>query len=363
MDFVRVSGFRDQDQMSHVNPRIICSIVNTSRTDALALARRAWGATIPEKTLGLYFGNVARMIGSGVAIPEALSTAAVGLGEELQGIGQNVVPRLRNGVALVRAMEPYRYRFPEMVLPVLEVGEVSGTLEESTRRLAVAFQDIEGFKTKFRAVAIDPLKIVMGAVLFKVLFAVGNAPMDILKVALFTAIEAGLAVFLLRLLYRSLRHWHKFHVLVDKIHLAIPHVGAIARNLATARWARSFATMWHAGVPISQALDVASRSTVNAYYEHEMQKAVVLTRQGKSLSEALGAIELTPRHFLPLLTVGEQTAAFAEALDRYVDALEDEALVKAQQESMGATVVVYFAIFLIAVLLAFGVQMPFLTGS
>lgn len=327
----------------------------------LTALHSAWGATLSERTLAHFFANLARLIGSGTSIPASLISSSKSLDPELELICASIEPRLRAGVALHEALGPYRLRFPEMVIPIIEVGEVSGTLDSACDRLAKTFQAIDGYRVRYRDVAIEPIKVIAGVTLFKVVFSLGVSPIDMLKIAATTAAELTLVYILLRLAYRNLWRWPALHRLVDKIHLAIPHVGAIERNLATARWARSFATMWHAGVPVSRALDVASRSTLNAYYEQALQKAVVLTRQGSSVTESLEGIELTPRHLLPLLKVGEETARFGEALDRYVDVLEEEALVKAQQESMSAMVIGYLLAGLFALMIAFGVSLPWLT--
>jgi type II secretory pathway component PulF len=322
--------------------------------------RSAFGATISERTLGHFFANLARMIGSGVAIPTAVKAASAGLGDELPGIAEAVEPKMRSGTPLHLALVPFRNRFPEVVLPVLEVGEVSGTLDDACLRLARLFQEINGFNARFKGVAIEPIKVILAGVMFKTFFAVLGGPWVALQVAVWTAVELIAVYLILRLLQRNLWRWPALHVLVDKVHLAIPHVGAIERNLGSARWARSFATMWHAGVPISQSLDVSSRSTLNAYYERELQRAVAGTRAGKSLTESLEGIELTPQHLLPLLKVGEETARFGDALDKFVEVLEDEALVKAQQEAQAAMVIGYLIVGLIVLLIAFGAPIPFL---
>ena len=327
--------------------------------DALASIRAAWGATMPERVLGHFFANFARLMGSGIVISESLLTASRGLDKELQAMCEAISPRLQNGVPLHKALEPYRLRLPEMTIPVIEVGEVSGTLDDACARLAGAFQKMDGFDKRWDDVAIEPKKFIAAGVLFNLLFSVGGSMETVIRVAIVTAIELTAIYILFRVLMGNRYRWPKFHVLTDKIHLAIPHVGVIERNLATARWGRSFATMWHAGVPVSQALDVSSRSTLNAYYEQQMRYAVQLTRQGVGVSEALSHIELTPRHLLPLLKVGEETAEFGEALDRFVDALEEEALIKAQQETTAAIVTIYLIAGLMVLMIAFGTRLSF----
>jgi len=120
--------------------------------------------------------------------------------------------------------------------------------------------------------------------------------------------------------------WQPLRLAADTIKLATPHLGIVARNLAAARWGRSFATMWHAGVPVSQALEVSSRSSLNAVYEHAILRAASRTRQGMSLTDALADTDLLPRYLLAILRSGEMGGNPGRALEQIVITLEDEAL-------------------------------------
>lgn len=320
--------------------------------------RNVWGLTIPERRLAIFFESLGHLISTGVSIPESLLKASAMIDDELASICRVTAPKLREGVPLHQALEPYRQRFPEMVLPILEVGEVSGTLDDAAYRLGKVFHQIDGFSKKFKDVKIEPLKVAGGAIFFRCVFAAGTDPMQILKLAVITVVEVFVTYGIYRYVHRNLYRWRKLHILVDKIHLAIPHVGAIERSVASARWARSFGTMWNAGVPISQALEVSSRSSLNAYYEVQIMKAAELTRQGKGLAESLSTMELTPRHLLPILSIGEKSADFGKALDVFVDAMEEEAIVKAQQESQAAMLTMYLIMAFLAALLALGTSLP-----
>lgn len=325
----------------------------TVRT-AGTVARTALGKTIPEKKLAFFFRNFGRLLATGMSIPESLERAASGADPELLAICRRAIPKLRAGSELFRALEPDRGRFPELTLPVLEVGEVSGTLEGAAHRLAEAFDRIDGFDSKFRRAKVDPVKIVLGAVFFRAVFSGGGEPVAVILGILQTALTAIIAIFVLKLVHRNLFRWPSLHALVDKIHLAIPHVGAIERSVASARWARSFSTMWHAGVPISLTLEVASRSSLNAYYERQLMKAAEATRMGLSIAQSLEKVELLPKHLLPILNVGHESSRFSELLDHFVDAVEEEAIVKAQQESAGAALAMYLVMGFIALMIALG---------
>jgi type II secretory pathway component PulF len=51
---------------------------------------------------------------------------------------------------LSRALAKWKGRLPEIVLPVLEVGEVAGTMEGSARRLAHAFNQGAALVRKYQ---------------------------------------------------------------------------------------------------------------------------------------------------------------------------------------------------------------------
>src|SRR5262249_7211009 len=115
---------------------------------------------------------------------------------------------------------------------------------------------------------------------------------------------------------------------------AIPHAGIVARKLAAARWARSFATLWNSGVPISTALEVSSRSALNAHYETALLRAGGLTQKGQSLHEGLEGTQMLPRYLVDIIRTGETSGSLGRALEQMVRILEEEALTMASQEFM-----------------------------
>ena len=108
-------------------------------------------------------------------------------------------------------------------------------------------------------------------------------------------------------------------------------LGAL-RNLAAARWGRSFATLYNAGVPISTALEVSASSALNARYERALRLAAQRTRAGRSLAESLATTQLLPGQLLQIIATGEMTGDLGICLERFAAELESEAFTKATQE-------------------------------
>ena len=297
-------------------------------------ARALLGGTIPEKTLALFFDGLAALVAAGFSVPGALGRASSGTDPELHHICRSAALVVSRGVPLSAALRPYAHRLPELVLPVLEVGELSETLDAAARRLSDAFGRRAAAEHRFRYAVFDPWLVILALTLIKATRLVGDGPLGIIQGALTTLLT--LAAYYLggRLLVRALLRWPWLRLQVDTIKVALPHRSAVVRNLAAARWARSFATLWGAGVAISPALEVSSRSALNAYYEQAILRASGQTRLGRSLHQSLSATHLLPAHLLSVIATGETSGHLAEMLERLASGMEEEALARATQEMM-----------------------------
>lgn len=294
--------------------------------------RRLFGDPIPQAALARFFDQLALLLGSGMLISEAVRRAARSADPELERIMAVVAGPLSAGVPLHRTLAPFQNRLPEIVLPVLEVGEASGTLEAGARRLADAFSHGASIDRRIRYSFFDPRIII--AVL--VLDAVGHGFQPTLAgmalQGLSTLLQLACLYLLGRTLVRFLFRWQSLRLTVDTIKLALPHLGMTLRNLAIARWARSFVTLWSSGVPISEALEISSRSALNAHYERAFQQAAVKTRQGQSLTESLAETALLPPYLLDILRTAETSGSLDASLGRFVTVLEEQAMASAAQE-------------------------------
>ncbi len=132
---------------------------------------------------------------------------------------------------------------------------------------------------------------------------------------------------------RSTSAWSKRRTLISEAQFAKRAADTITlRNLAAARWARSFATLWNCGVPISTALEVSSQSALNACYEKALLRAALQTRQGVTLYESLASTQLLPNYLLDIIRTGEMSGSLGTSLDHFASLLEEEAFAKATQQ-------------------------------
>jgi type II secretory pathway component PulF len=295
------------------------------------MLRRWLGEPIPAQTLAFCFERFATLLNTGMPINEALRKAAPSDDRELTTICTAVEGPLRSGVPLHRALLPWQSRLPEIVLPILEVGEVSGTLDNAARRLAGAFSQTAALERRYRTAICSPWLIILGLTLY----TTAMHPQPALQMLAGAVVIYGqLALlylagrFALRFVYR----WQGLRYAVDTVKLALPHMGTVMRNLAAARWGRSLATLYNSGVPISTALEVSARSALNARYERAILSAAAQTRAGRTLAESLVTAQLLPGQLLQVIATGEMTGNLGLALEQFAGELENEAFTKATQE-------------------------------
>lgn len=305
-----------------------------SASQLLGWARSLLGYTIPQKTLGLFFNSVAVLLHAGISLPQALLRSSLLGDSELRQVCEAVAFALDRGASLAAAFRPHAHRFPPLVLPLLEVGEMSGSLEAATRRLAHSFSEGAAVERRFRTDIFNPWLIILALGLLRGFQMINQPIFDTLRAVASTLITLAAWYLGGRVAVRVLMSWPWLRLQVDTIKVALPHMGTVIRNLAAAQWARSFATLWGAGIAISPALEVSSRSALNAYYEQAIRRAARETRHGRSLHESLAGTQLLPVYLIGVIAAGEMSGNLAEGLERLAMDLEDEAFHRASQEMM-----------------------------
>ena len=123
-----------------------------------------------------------------------------------------------------------------------------------------------------------------------------------------------------KLAQRKIRHFK-----IGQVALKGIGNGFVRRQIGSARWSRTFAALWHCGVPISSALEAAGRSTRNAYYERVLREAAQAARNGQTLGDSLAHVGLLKGEMIETIRTGELTGDLGPALEKWADVLEDDA--------------------------------------
>jgi type IV pilus assembly protein PilC len=309
-------------------------------------------------------------LNAGCSISDSVQNAALCSGDvELKQISLEITPKLRRGMNFRDCISPFKSRLPELVFSLIEVGEISGSLVDSSQRLARTFKQTMRLQQEQKLKVYDPWLYLLGLcicdTIHEMLMQLGRTspgpdmPLDstawhiALHVAIF-ALQLVVGYFFLRAVMPFVYRLEAIRIIVDTVKLALPGLGMVSRNLSASRWARSFAVLWSAGINISTALEISSRSALNIHYERAFMKAAGDTRRGRSLSESVAATELLPPHLLSIIRTCEISGRLDDQLLHMADQMEIEAVEKSIVEMNRIIYAIQITILVLAVMWVLG---------
>jgi len=258
--------------------------------------------------------------------------------------------RVKSGAALSEAFRLEGALYPPMFAASLIAGERSGNLEGVLRRFVSYVKLNQTIKKKAISASVYPMVLFSG--MFGLMYVMLTRVLP-----QFTGFYAGLGAELplpTRILLGvsdQVREWSLplFALLLvavvgvfywlqapanrerfDGWALRIPFFGALMRTYSTSQLARSLSTLLSGGLPLVQALGVASASVGNRAISAAAAAAVPQIQQGKSLSLALEATGHVEPLTIEMIRVGENTGALGEMLNQVADFYDEDLEVKVQ---------------------------------
>lgn len=111
---------------------------------------------------------------------------------------------------------------------------------------------------------------------------------------------------------------------VDALLLKLPIFGEIIRKATIARWARTTATLFTAGVPLVEILDSVAGAAGNIIYEEATHEIRSKVNQGISLTSAMQATDVFPNMVVQMASIGEEAGSLDDMLNKVAEFYEDE---------------------------------------
>ncbi len=256
----------------------------------------------------------------------------------------DVHDRVRSGSALSDAFAAHGAMFPGVYTASIMAGEKSGSLEEVLRRFISYARLVTGVRRKMLSALIYPailLTLALVVVIIIVLLVVpefGNfydgmgADLPLATRAL-TAVSETLRETILFIIAGGIAGgvglwaWLKQpsrRATIDRVLLQVPAVGAIAAKFATSQLARTLATLLGGGIPLVNAIDVATRSVGNQHFSRQLTQIAQEVREGQALSLSMSARGVFPTVAVKMVEVGESTGALQDMLNNVADFFDEE---------------------------------------
>jgi type IV pilus assembly protein PilC len=291
--------------------------------------------SVPRKDLMHFSRQLAVFVKAGVPILDALETMGEEISDKrLREAVLDVAERLRGGETFSDAASKHTYAFPEFYMAVLRSSEMTGNLDLVLDQLADYIERDIDAKGKLKAALVYPMITLVMAVVtvvvlttfvlprfekfFKDLDAKLPLPTRILLNtshwlgtwwwALVLLFALGTAGFLFGL--RTARG----RIIKDTVMLKTPVLGLLVRDAILERFCRILAALVGTGVPLPEALAVATEATNNAVYRAGLIEARQEMLRGEGLARPLATTGLFPAAARQMFRVGEDTGTLDNQL-------------------------------------------------
>ncbi len=295
--------------------------------------------------IALFTRQLATMMEAGVPLVQSFEIVADGMDNQtLQDMILKLKDEVSAGNSFAAAVRTQPRYFDYLFCNLIAAGEQSGTLETMLDQLATHKEKTEALRAKIKSAMHYPIAVlgvatvVSGILLVKVvpqfesIFAGFGAELPEftrLVVAMsrwmqtwWLAVIIGLGtVFLIyREAYKrspSVRHRR------ERLVLKLPVLGNILNKSCIARFSRTLATTFAAGVPLVDALDTVSGSAGNIVYREAILQVRENVSGGSQLHASMKQANVFPNMVVQMVAVGEESGTLDRMLDKAASYYED----------------------------------------
>ena len=304
------------------------------------------GKKITGKDIALFTRQLATMMKAGVPLLQSFDI--VGKGHSNPSMAKLIMDLrsdIETGTSLNNAFRKYPLYFDPLFCNLVGAGEQAGILEDLLTRLAIYKEKTLAMKAKIKSALMYPVSIlaiafIVTAVImiwvvpaFKQVFASFGADLPTPTLVVMAISEFFVAwwwaIFgtLFSAIYFFFQAWQrspKVQRFMDVTLLKAPIFGSVIRKAAIARWTRTLATMFAAGVPLVEALDSVGGASGNAIYLEATRKIQNEVSTGTSLTAAMQNANVFPSLVTQMVAIGEESGALDAMLGKVADFFEEE---------------------------------------
>lgn len=309
--------------------------------------KAAVGKKIKTGDIAVFSRQLATMMKAGVPLVQSFDI--VGQGHSNPRMSElifKIKASVEAGGTLANALKENPLYFDDLFVNLVDAGEQSGALEDLLEKIATYKEKTEALKTKIKKALTYPISVLVVALIVSVILLVFVVPTFSDMFASFGAdlpaftqwvvglsdfmlsdgwivglIMAGIIIGFLQAKKRS----RKFNENLDKLYLKLPLISGLTHSASVARFSRTLATMFAAGVPLVEAMVSVAGASGNTVYK----KAIITVRddisQGTTLQSSLSQRgDLFPNMLVQMVGIGEESGALDEMLSKVADYYEAE---------------------------------------
>lgn len=304
------------------------------------------GEKIKPVDIALLSRQIATMLSAGVTLIQTIDMIASGhTNKKMRMLLSNIAAGVSAGNPLSETLRKHTDYFDDLYCDLVETGEQSGALETIYDRIAIYKEKSEALKSKIKKAMFYPIAVVVVAFVVTTILLIFVVPQfeQIFsnfgaELPVFTQFVLGISRFLQdyglvvaslvfvvgTLFARAHRNSLKIRDAVDKKALKIPVIGEILKKASVARFTRTLATTFAAGVPLMGALDSAASAAGNALFRDAILFVKKEVSAGIPMHVGMRTTAVFPEMVVQMIAIGEEVGAVDEMLNKVASIYEAE---------------------------------------
>lgn len=304
------------------------------------------GKKITPGDIAIFARQLTTMMGAGVPMVQSFEIVANGMdNKRMRDMVNGIKTEVEGGSNLTNALRKYPDQFDDLFCSLTEAGEQSGTLETLLNEIATYKEKSESLKKKIKKALFYPVAVLVVAFIVTAILLVFVVPQF---ESLFVGMGGDLPAFTKMIVTASelMQAWwyvlfagigglvwtfaqarkrsKAFSELLDKVMLKAPVFGDIVVKAATARFARTLATMSKAGVPLVEAMESVAGVAGNSVFEKAIYKMKDEAATGQRLTTSIESCGLFSNMVVQMVAIGEESGSIDDMLAKVADYYEEE---------------------------------------
>lgn len=296
------------------------------------------GKPIKAADIAIFTRQLATMLKAGVPLVQSFEIVEDGLEKpRMQEMIRSIKNDVASGSGLAPSLAKYPRHFDDLFCSLVGSGEDSGTLEVMLDRVATYKEKTEQLKAKIKKAMTYPTAVICVAIIVCAILLIKVVPVFANTFQSFGSELPAFTQFVMNISDFVIAWWFimllglvavifafreaklrsvKFSEWLDQLALKVPVVGGIVHDAVVARFSRTLATTFAAGVPLVDALNSTAGAAGNSVYAKAIRRIRDDVTTGTTLYNSIKATGLFPHMLLQMVSIGEESGALDDMLDK-----------------------------------------------
>lgn len=346
------AGSRVKGESQNTNPALVRAELRQQGISPLKVRKKSTifammtSKKIRSMDITLFTRQLATMLTAGIPLIQAFDL--IGRGQNkltMQQLVTSIKQDVENGASFSEALKKHPVYFNKLYVNLIYAGEQSGSLELMLQRVSDYREKIESLKGKIRKAMYYPAAVLSVAVIVTAILLIFVVPefedlfkgfgadlpaMTRMVITLSNSLQDHIWLLLASLILtiwiflQAKQRSEHFNKTLDRIVLRLPIMGNILQKAIIARFSRTLATTFAAGIPLVNALDVVAGATGNSLYIEGTLKIRDEISTGQQLQAAMRNTQLFPSMVIQMVAIGEESGTLEMMLSKIADFHEED---------------------------------------